>query len=112
MNKGDVAVYIIVDKKLPAGLKCTQALHAAVELTYHHESAKDWVLNHKTVVILEASLEYMKIVKYKVEMGGFKTFPFIDRDIGADTTAVAFSPMRRDGKENRFFKGLPLAKFS
>jgi hypothetical protein len=111
-SPNDIAVYVIVDKNLSSGLKATQALHAAVELTYSHKPAEDWVLNHKTVVILESSLDYLRLLQYKVELEGFKTFPFIDTDLGPDITAVAFSPMRRDGRENRFFRDLPLAKFS
>lgn len=111
-HPNDIAVYVVVNKDLSPGLKATQALHAAVEMTHHHKPAEDWVLNHKTVVILEASLEYLKFLKCKVQGHGYGAFPFIDTDLGPEITAVAFSPMKRDGWENRFFRDLPLAKFS
>lgn len=110
-HPNDIAVYIIVDKTLPPGLKATQALHAAVEMTHHHKGAEDWVINHKTVVILEASFDYMSIIECKIAIQGYDTYPFVDKDLRAKFTAVAFPPMRRDGKENRFFRDLPLAKF-
>lgn len=110
-HPNDIAVYVIVDEDLPSGLKATQALHAAVEMTHHHKAAEDWVINHKTVVILEASVDYMRILKYKVGLEGYGVFPFIDSDLGPEITAVAISPMRRDGWGNRFFRDLPLAKF-
>lgn len=111
-HPNDIAVYVIVDEDLPSGLKATQALHAAVEMTHYHEGAEDWVTKHKTVVILEASFDYMALLECKIAIEGYDTYPFVDTDLRDKFTAVAFPPLRRDGKENRFFMDLPLAKFN
>ena len=57
-------MYVLVNRSILNLPQCSvQAAHSVAEFmnTYHHlDSVKDWINNHQTLIILEASEEKMK----------------------------------------------------
>jgi hypothetical protein len=105
----DVRLYVLVNEKLSSSQRIPQASHAVAELVFDYGSLmKDWITNHKTIVVLSASEE--EIQKQVLTFTG-KDIPsrsFYDSDLENMLTAVAFMPMpHRTGKKH--FSCLPLA---
>ncbi len=98
----DIRCYVLANIDLPPIHAGIQALHASCELVWNHQKlpiVKEWVENHKTVVLLGATLEELNNMKNIFDLMGKCYSEFKEPDLDNLLTAVAFEPMpAKDGK--------------
>lgn len=106
-------MYIVINRSfLPLPNCAVQSSHAVAEYMerYGHLSiVKDWVNNHKTMILLNADIKDMSH-KMDIMHSRNKSYQcFYEPDIGNLLTAIAFEPMlSEEGKE--IFGDLKLLK--
>lgn len=99
-------MYILVNEKLTKSQRIPQASHAVAEYVFENSEdadLEDWIKNDRTMVVLQANEERMKILSY-----GLKSKGFFDEDLGNMLTAVAFEPMTKK-QGDKYFSEMRLA---
>jgi peptidyl-tRNA hydrolase len=97
-------MYIMVRSDcLPIEYCVPQACHAVAEYMKqcgHQDKTKDWIDNHKTMVVLQGTLEDMNKEMKKCWNRGDACKAFCEPDLDGEMTAVVFEPVtRKDGRE-------------
>jgi hypothetical protein len=98
----DIRMYVLVNSQLPTLHAGIQAGHALAEVVHYHQGLpilKEWVENHKTLILLSATLEQMSEMKDYFKSKDRKFSSFSEPDLDNLETAVAFEPMNaQEGK--------------
>lgn len=90
-------MYILVKRDSLSSVQvAVQSSHAMAEFMYEYYNlpkVKDWVTNHKTLILLEATMG--QIIEMKVRCGneGLSFKSFIEPDLHNMETACAFEPV-------------------
>ena len=95
-KKEDIRMYVLVNSQLPTLHAGIQAGHSVAEFVHYQQSLpilKDWVENHKTLILLSATLDQISEMKSYFISKGRRFASFREPDLDDLETAVAFEPM-------------------
>jgi hypothetical protein len=97
-------MYVLVNRESLTLVQCgVQACHSVAEFmdVYGEKPrVKDWVQNHKTMILLEATQQDLQRMKEALAWYGYVHKSFYEPDLNNLETAVAFEPMlASQGKE-------------
>jgi hypothetical protein len=97
-------MYVLVNDLLSKSQRIPQSSHAVAEYVFaYYDEIKEWVKDHRTIVVLECHANRMGILSSKL-----KSKQFVDDDLDDMLTAVAFEPMTKE-EGDKYFKTLKLA---
>lgn len=98
---------IVVDAALSPGAVAAQAVHAVVAFGAEHREAHEaWRTGSNTVVILEAGVTQLAVLRDKAGARGLHVASFHEPDLGDAMTAIAIGPAP---EARRLTRGLRLA---
>jgi len=103
----DIRMYILVNRPVLPLVHCVvQSSHAAADFVFYHhnENTRNWVVNHKTMIILEATELQMVETMNQFASDSLNYQPFWEPDMSNVLTAVAFQPMKKAAAEKYFSK--------
>lgn len=82
-------LFVLSRDDLPVGLAAAQAVHAALEWAsaVGTEEVRRWMAESNTIVLLSAPQQILDTMS---DLPG--AHPFVDPDLGAEKTSLAFSP--------------------
>jgi hypothetical protein len=95
-NPKDIRLYILANSELPPIHAGIQSLHSSCELVWYFRDnplIKEWIENHKTVVLLSASITQMEDMKEYFRREGKIYKEFLEPDLDNLLTSIAFEPM-------------------
>lgn len=105
MSSSDLKMYIAVNSTLTLPQAAVQACHALGEYLLEAgmtEVAQEWLNNHKTIVILSATLQEMMEIMCE---GSIRYSYFCEPDLNYEYTALCFEPTNNPHK---LIRRLPL----
>lgn len=100
-------LYIVVNRKLPAGLQIAQSVHAFQEFASEHpEVTASWHKNSNYICVLSTHEDGLFDLLDKAQDKEIKHSCFFEPDLDDALTAVAFEP---SGASRKLLRKLPLA---